>query len=187
MTLHVVTGYNDTSFADLASMYGVSSKSIITANYGSGAGATSIYNWLSQHDGTQQAEDPNVATGYHWSLSPEMVVEIPGVSVSKSPLAGGDYKPGGPLVSIPASSAVEDYSTSTSTSTSTETVGVSPGEAVPVPEEAAIMGGGDLWTWAAVGFLGFLLFSGKGKKKRTYRKRTSRRKTTRRTTRRRRR
>jgi hypothetical protein len=98
-----VTGHEDDSLWFLSKMYGVSGDAISRATFG-GVGATLIYPWLRDNGGTRQARAPEVPTGYHWSFSPGMVVNIPDpVDESQSPVsnfADPPAFPGGPSVTV---------------------------------------------------------------------------------------
>jgi len=97
---HYVTGIGDDSFLSLAKIYNVRWEDIANLTFGT-TRASYIYPWLRDNGGKKQASDPNVPTGYHWSFSKGMVVNIP-TDKSVSPVLSSytDAKPGGPKVTI---------------------------------------------------------------------------------------
>jgi hypothetical protein len=165
MGLHLITGQNvgqdsrgimqkDTSLTGLSMLYGVSLTSIQNANFG-GTSLEHLYSWLAANGGTRQGADPGVPTGYHWSFTPGMVIEIPG-AVSKSP----------PPANIPVDPA------------GPTTPGVEPGSPV-VTQKAGVGVGGGLTTWLLIGVAVYFFMNG-GKKGKKRRKPRRKRKTTRR-------
>ena len=175
MALHYITGGGDDNLQALSNMYGVPLREIQIANFG-GTSLSHLYTWLKNNGGTRQSADPSVPTGYHWSFTPGMVIEIPGVAVSKSPPpASGDMKPAGPAT---------DYETGY-TGDSDEGTGID----LTPPKGASVAEG--LFTMKGILIMGVLWWAiwGQKKKKTTRRRRktTKRRTTRRKTTRRRRR
>lgn len=104
MIQHYVRGGDDDNFGLLAKLYGISASDIADAS-GYNWSTDFIYDWLSTHGGTRQTPYAGHDSGYHWSLTPGMVLNIPAVS-SKSPvIAGAVPAPfaGGPSVVIVSS------------------------------------------------------------------------------------
>jgi len=175
MIQHVIRTVNE-NIEWLANAYGVTPQSIASAN-GFSYSMSSIYGWLSVNGGTRQAA-ADVPTGYHWSFTPGMVVNVPTSKPSLSPVISiEDTIPGGPAVEPEP----DDLS-----------IGPEPGEpGVPGPAQAAAGGGLTMWLILGVAAYFFLSGSGKGKAKSKSRKRSTRkstkRSTKRKTSRRRRR
>lgn len=102
---HYVRGDADDNFAKLSNMYGVSASDIAYAS-GYSWDEDAIYDWLSANRGTKQSRYPSTPSGYIWSFTPGMVLNIPGVDASRSPVVAGAVPapfPGGPEVVIVAS------------------------------------------------------------------------------------
>lgn len=106
MIRHVVRGREDDQFVTIAAIYGVTWQAVAVATYGH-SGASRIYPWLEQNGGTRRARDDSVPTGYHWSLTSGMAVNVPTDRESiYSPEDAWDdpdgpvLMPGGPLVDL---------------------------------------------------------------------------------------
>ena len=99
MIQHMVQGAADDNIALLAGLYSVAAKDIGIATFGQWSTSV-IYNWLKNNGGIPQRKDSSVATGYHWSFAPGMVVNIPKEGTSFSPVVDGAI-PGGPSVVMP--------------------------------------------------------------------------------------
>jgi len=194
MTQHYVTGNGDTSFSDLAKLYGVSWRDIANLNFGT-IKASVIYPWLQDHGGQRQAKDNSVPTGYHWSFSPGMVVNIPGTYDTKSPVLSSNMPapvPGGPNVLVmyldnPLSVGPQGEPVTREERAAPSGQPVSSTPAKPDAGASALqagVGGGDSIWYLLMGALGiYFLFPewfGGGKPKKTTRRKTTKRRKTRR-------